>query len=92
MFSCFQQSAFHWNVKNLLSLTVTELWGKVLHFGISATVHNCGATQKFGVFDHKKKFLTPSFHHLLQNSPLGRVYSDPSMFPMISCIPGSSQM
>jgi len=26
-----------------------------------------GATQKFGEFDHKKKFITvtPSFHHLL---------------------------
>jgi len=41
-----------------------------------------------------KKFLalTPSFHHLLQSSLLGHVYSYPSMFPMISCIPGSSQM
>lgn len=40
MFSCFQQSAFHWNIKNLLSLTVTELWGENLHFGISVTVPN----------------------------------------------------
>jgi hypothetical protein len=44
-------------------------------------------------FDHKKFLIvTPSFHRLLQSSHLGHVYSDPSMFPMISCIPGSSQM
>jgi len=53
-----------------------------------------GATQKFGEFDYKKNFLTItlSFHRLLRSSPLGHVYSDPSVFPMISCIPGSSQM
>ena len=41
-----------------------------------------------------KKFLTvtTSFHRLLRSSALGHVYSDPSMFPMISCIPESSQM
>ena len=41
-----------------------------------------------------KKFLTVtrSFHRLLRSSPLGHVYSNPSVFPMISCIPGSSQM
>jgi len=41
-----------------------------------------------------KKFLTvtPSFHHLLQSCPFGHIHSNPSMFPMISCIPGSSQM
>jgi hypothetical protein len=42
-----------------------------------------GATQKFGEFDHKKKLitLTPIFHCLLRSSPLGHVYSDPSVFP-----------
>ena len=41
-----------------------------------------------------KKFLavTPGFHRLRQSNPLGHVYSDPSMFPMISCIPESSQI
>jgi hypothetical protein len=40
-----------------------------------------GATQKFGEFDHKKKLitLTPIFHRLLRSSPLGHVYSDPSV-------------
>ena len=53
-----------------------------------------GLPKKFREFDHKKKFLTitPSFHHLLWSSPLGHVYSDPSIFPGISCIPVSSQM
>ena len=41
-----------------------------------------------------KEFVTgsPSFYHLLRSSPLGHIYSDPSVFPMNSCIPGSSQM
>jgi hypothetical protein len=45
-----------------------------------------GATKKFGEFDHKKKFLTvtPSFHRLLRSSPVGHVYRDPSVFPIIS--------
>jgi hypothetical protein len=46
----------------------------------------CGATQKFGEFDHKKVTVTHCFHCLLQSNPLGHVYSDPSMFPMVSCI------
>jgi len=40
---------------------------------------------------HHYSSVTPSFR-LLRSSPLGHVYSDPSVFPMISCIPGSSQM
>ena len=52
-----------------------------------------GATQKFGEFSHKNvSYVTPSFHRLLRSSPLGHVYSDPSVFPTLSCIPGSSQM
>ena len=41
-----------------------------------------------------KKFLalTPSFQRLLRSSPLGHVYSHSSVFPTISCIPGSSQI
>jgi len=41
-----------------------------------------------------KKFptVTRSVHHPRRRTPLGHVYSDPSVFPTISCIPGSSKM
>ena len=41
----------------------------------------------------KKRFLHTYFtYRVLVCSLLGHVYSDTSVFPMISCIPGSSQM
>jgi len=36
--------------------------------------------------------ITPSSHRLHRSRPLGHVYSDLSVFPMISYIPGISQM
>lgn len=52
-----------------------------------------GATHKFGEFDHKKVLtVTSSYRRFFQCSHLGHIYSHPSVFPAISCIPGSSQI
>jgi len=83
---------FSWNTC-LCLLTVLKLYIPVIHelaccchFKYEVLLKN---SENLTI---KKFILTPSFHRLLRSSSLGHVYSDPSVFPMISRIRGSFQI
>jgi hypothetical protein len=91
---CMCIACWIWKVKNTQNIRILFVFhcnsGCMFAPHYVLCIH--GATQNFRNLTIKTVTVTPCFHRLLQSSPLGHVYSYTSMFSMISCIPGSSQM